>query len=114
MRARHRLWLLALALCLAGCITSPQTPAQSLAYIDSQFTGLVSAAADMRDAGLLRPAHEARLDVAFKRADQALDSAWMAMGQGRPASVTRYLRVLNALMLKITRTLREAQADGRG
>lgn len=105
---QYALYTLALvAFLLAGCASfqSPQTNAQRLAYVDSQFTATVQAATDLYKQDVITKAQAEALTPIIDRGDQAIDAGWAALAQDRPSDVLGYIRIANEAMLEISRRM---------
>lgn len=101
------LLLAGLAATVFGCatVTKPESPAQSLAYVDGQFTALVDTAADLRQAGSLTDEQVDRIDPIIKEGDKTLDAAWEALDAGDTESVLGYVKVVNSLATRLSQEL---------
>lgn len=110
MRARLHLFPLLLLILLAGCVTvAPQTAAQRLAVVDTQFAAAVDTASDLRASGILTDAMRAELDPVIRDGDRALTLAWAALGKGQPDTALDYVVIVNRLLLELRAVLAEAQ-----
>lgn len=96
-----------LVLLLSACasITKPDSPAQSLAYVDGQFTALVDTAADLREQGALSDEQVEAIDPIIRKGDTALDAAWEALDAGDTDSVLGYVRIVNSLATRLSKEL---------
>lgn len=90
-----------------GCatVTKPDSPAQSLAYVDGQFTALVDTAADLRQTGSLTDEQVERIDPIIREGDTALDAAWEALDAGDTESVLGYVKIVNSLATRLSKEL---------
>lgn len=90
-----------------GCatVTKPDSPAQSLAYVDGQFTALVDTAADLRQQGQLTDEQVEDIDPIIQKGDTALDAAWEALDAGDTESVLGYVKIVNSLATRLSQEL---------
>ena len=100
---------------IVGCasLTAPDSPAQALAYADSQFAALVHTAADLREQGAIDAQSAEEIDALIQRGDGALASAWRALGDDKPDTAMDYVRVVNHLVVDLARHLQEARNGSR-
>lgn len=115
--ARALITVSLLALVLAGCaqlgVPKPQTPAQTLALLDSQFTALVETAADMRADGEFSQIEQNQLGGIIFRGSAIIDQAWDALIAGKSADADRYMQLAEASLMQL-RDLIQAHQDREG
>ncbi len=98
---------------VAACahMAQPQTPAQRLAIIDSQFTALVNTASDLREQGTLTDEYVDEVDALIQNGHETLNAGWRAIGREDEDTALSTLRAMQQLTGELQRMLREAQ-DG--
>lgn len=95
---------LLLVLCSA-CSTlglvQPESPAQKLAYVDTQIAGVVEELADARDAGLLTEYQIDAVDEAVEIYVKARELAYSAINSDRPETALEYINILEGALTKL-------------
>jgi hypothetical protein len=92
-----------LAVSLAACSTvqpKPETPAQTLALAEADYTAIVKAATSARASGLINEEVAAKLTPIFDRANGALALAHEALEAHNSGDFTRWLGVVNRAMVE--------------
>ena len=87
---------------------APQTTQQRLFVLDSQLTALVNTVADLREGGLIEDGPYASMAGTLHHADTAMDTAWIALGQGDMDTVAGQMAVINKLLYSVRASLPEA------
>lgn len=94
-------WIWAMAL-LIGCAgVSPQTPAQQLAVVDTQFQAIVKTAVELRQQGLITDELYVQIDPLVQQGSAALDVAWTSLGVGDLTKVDNQIRLVNKILWEL-------------
>ncbi|MEQ9133312.1 MAG: hypothetical protein RLO11_13095 [Salinisphaeraceae bacterium] len=111
--ALYALIVLAIVSSLPGCasFTSPDSPAQSLAYAESQMTALARTAADLRRQGVIDDEKAEEIGPIILRGSQALDAGWAAIANGKPETALDYVAIVNTLVQRLSQIIREVKHD---
>lgn len=98
---------LIMVLLLAACATlqKPETNAQRLAYIDSQFTAIVKESTRLREQGVISDEQAERLTPVINKGNNALDAAWTALAQDKPESALEYVQIANNMLIELSRRM---------
>lgn len=104
MNRQVSLWLaFALALCLAGCATIPQTFDQAVAHANGQITGVAKSAAQLVTAGAISPERGKEISDDLKEASRTIDRAEAAYAIGDITTADGLLRAANAILLELAK-----------
>lgn len=90
---------------LSGCASmgyvAPQTPAQRLAYVDTQIAVVVNKLADARDQGMLSQSQISDIDNLVKSWATIRELAYTAVNDGRPKDVLDYLNTMESILVQL-------------
>lgn len=90
---------------LSGCASmgyvAPQTPAQRLAYVDTQIAVVVDKLADARTAGMLSDSQIEDINNLVKSWERIRELAYTAATEDRPDDVLGYLSILENVLVQL-------------
>lgn len=82
-------------------LVQPESPAQRLAYVDTQIAVVVEELADARDAGLLTEEQISDVDTLVEVYSKARELAYAALNSDRPETALEYISLLESVLVKL-------------